>query len=706
MSRHPLHSVYLRRRRKIVLAEGTDRLPVTYVATLLKNLERLGCTCSPRLLARLQTLSERELAITYGALVAGLRELKGAHVAWEPMYPNFPQQVMDASDAELYLNALMHYLGDWVGARILPIHAVTDRPPLVEAVKLEVIDLGDVDELATIARDLIAANTSISQQDKEDVAAIVAYFTADIARVLPTEIPNKENLAFTTSLLLEHRVASDVLLTRYFKTATDVLRLAAALSGGDVSLAKPAKLRSFKRPERRLLLSLVERVASPDEDMWRFREPWLRLGERLHPGELAKAYPKTAAAFARLRAGDRPSTFASQVEGALRERQVGFALDKLKTRPGELARRLDHLLRTGPAFASSVIDEFRACAERVSTPVLLQVMTHFEHRKLHESVRPVFPKGNAAKVMAVPNELPQLPERVCAHVVAACEAALVARFAKLAPLGKVYVDPRLRDYIVPFSQRSASKALRTLVRGSRVPLPPGGTLRFFLWWKEGKIDGKPTGRVDIDLSAIFYSAKFGYLEHVSWTNLRSSKYRSWHSGDITSAPDGACEFIDLELESMRAAKVRYVVASVYAFTSHPFCNLPECFTGWMMRSEPNSGEIFEPATVVDRVDLAADGRVAVPAIFDLETRQVIWTDVAYQTSPRAVAAVETRQSSLVQLVQAMHALHKTSLYRLFELHGRARGKLVASESQAETVFSVERGVTPFDHEAIMARFLG
>lgn len=37
---------------------------------------------------------------------------------------------MAASDAELYVNVLMHYLGDWVGARIMPITAnQRDRSP-------------------------------------------------------------------------------------------------------------------------------------------------------------------------------------------------------------------------------------------------------------------------------------------------------------------------------------------------------------------------------------------------------------------------------------------------------------------------------------------------------------------------------------------------------------------------------------------------
>jgi hypothetical protein len=706
VSLHPLTSLYLRRKRKLVVAAGGDALPLGHVATVLKNFERLGYTCSPRLIARLQTLSEGTLAATYGIMIATLRRMKGAGVAWSPMYPNFPRQVMEAPAAELYINALMHYLGDWVGARIMPVYAREARPGLVEAVELEVIDLGDDDELRAMARNLIGAATSISAQDQEDLRALLGYFSADLAGVLPPEIPHKENLAFTAAALIAHRVGSDVLLTRYFRTATDILRLAVALSGGDVSLAKAGKLRSFARGERRLLLALIERLAAPDEDLWRYRGRWLRLGERLHPGEHAHSYPKTAAAFARLRSGAAPVTFQSRVERALRERDVGAALARLRTRPGELARRLDHLLRlASPETAATVIDGFAGCAADVSTPVLLQVLTHFEHRPRPEAVRPIFPKGNAARVITLPNELPPLPAATTGAVVAACEAALVARFAQLAPLGKVYLDPRLASYLVPFSQRSASKALRTLVRGSRLPLPAGGTLRFFLWWKEGLVGDKPTGRVDIDLSAVMYDERFRYHEHISWTQLRSAKYRGAHSGDITSAPNGACEFIDLDLESVLRFGGRYIVATVYAFTSQPFCNLPECFMGWMMRREPGSGEIFEPATVVDRVDLSANQRICIPAIFDLASREVLWTDVAHRQEPTMMAAVETSSTSLGALVQAMTVLHKTNLYRLWCLHAEARGTRVYTAAEADTVFSVDQGITPWDHEAIMAEYL-
>jgi hypothetical protein len=127
--------------------------------------------------------------------------------------------------------------------------------------------------------------------------------------------------------------------------------------------------------------------------------------------------------------------------------------------------------------------------------------------------------------------------------------------------------------------------------------------------------------------------------------------------------------------------------------------------GWMMRREPGSGEIFEPATVVDRVDLAANKRIAVPAIFDLAAREVIWTDVGHTDNPKMTATVESNQSSLAKLVEAMASLHRTSLFRLFCLHGEARGTRVGRAEDADTIFSVDRGVTPWDHEAIMAQYL-
>lgn len=260
--------------------------------------------------------------------------------------------------------------------------------------------------------------------------------------------------------------------------------------------------------------------------------------------------------------------------------------------------------------------------------------------------------------------------------------------------------------MVPFSQRSASRSLRTLVRGSRIALPESGdTVRFFLWWKEGEVDGKPTGRVDIDLSAVLYDAEWRYKEHLSYTNLRSAAYRACHSGDITSAPEGACEFIDIDVPSVLVYGARYVVMSVNSFSGQPFSRLPECRAGWMVREHPDSGEVFEPKTVQDRIDVASETRICIPVVLDLLERKAVWADVGLKRHPRFVNNVEGSSAQMTLIGKSLTELRKPDLYTLFLLHAGARGTPVDRESDADTVFSLERGVTPFDLETIASEYL-
>jgi hypothetical protein len=328
---------------------------------------------------------------------------------------------------------------------------------------------------------------------------------------------------------------------------------------------------------------------------------------------------------------------------------------------------------------------------------LLQVFTHFFHRDLPPAVRAFFPKGSVAKVYATSQKLPALPNGVAAELAQICRRTLLERFAKLPALGKCYLDEQLKNYLVPFSQRSASKALRTLVRGSKLPLPDCTTLRFFVWWKNGK------SRVDIDLSAAMYDTNYGYLNTLAYYNLKD--YGAHHSGDIVDAPFGAAEFIDIDLAKCLERKVRYVLMCVNSYTEQPYCDLPECFAGWMAREKPNSGEIFEPKTVVDKVDIASNTKICIPAIFDLQNRQVIWADIALTGHPRFANNVRNNLSGVSLMLRVLQELRKTDLHTLFSLHIEARGEMVPHAELADTIFSVENGITPFDLDKIMAEFV-
>ena len=201
------------------------------------------------------------------------------------------------------------------------------------------------------------------------------------------------------------------------------------------------------------------------------------------------------------------------------------------------------------------------------------------------SVRVFFPKGCLAKSYIVENDLTGIPVDSCERVVAICERILKEKYSELESMGKVWISERLRDYIVPFSRRSASKSLRTITRGSRLRFSDDvQVVRGFIWWKNAKTNW----RTDLDLSALLLDEHWQYVEHVSFTNLRSTKTGSCHSGDIVNAPAGAAEYIDIDLQKAQKAGARYVVFSVHGFTVQNFCDLPECSFGWMEREPPQA----------------------------------------------------------------------------------------------------------------------
>ncbi|WP_282937133.1 TerD family protein [Paenibacillus sp. RC67] len=692
--------IYLRRASKLMVEPGfsTSPLPERYLATAMKNIEYLGFTFSKQLMDTVRTLSIEEFTNLYDQLVADLKTLIGAHVNYRPMYPDFPRQVMLASEAELYINAILHYI-----TLKLPEYEAIDRFPLLDQVNLKVIDLGSEEDFDQMIRQLISAKVSISAADKEDIDWAIAQYE-DLEMILPSEIPLKENVGLVVGALIKHDRANVKLIGKYIRTATDVLRLAVALSDGDVSLATPTKFRKFKRSERRLLLGLLEQCYPISEDMLRYKHRWIRLGEILHPSEYKNQFFHCKEAFDILRNNKPFETFRGRLELALLYNNVWTAVDLLKTRPGEFARRLDHLLRISDD-AYPIIEAFGEVIDQVSTVVLLQVQTHFNHRNEPQELRTFFPKGNVAKAVAIQNRLVNLAADACQAIVDLCSSALIRRFASLPSLGNIYMDDRLQSYKVPFSQRSASKSLRTIVRGSKLQMPKGNTIRFFTWWKEGVIDERPTGPVDIDLSAVMYDENWRYVEHISYTNLRSDRYKATHSGDIRSAPNGACEFIDIHIPSVVTYGGRYIVASLNSFTEQSYCDLPECFAGWMMRANPATGGIFEPSTVVDKIDITADTQIAIPVIMDLVERTVIWTDLALTKHPNYYNNVEGNQKGMVLMGKAMTTLTKPNLYDLFMLHAIARGQLVDNAAEADTIFSVDRGITPFDTSKIMSEFL-
>lgn len=711
-----MNEILLRRKGKVIVKGNKvkKKVDIPLVATLLKNLEAYGYTLSKALITELGHYSNETLRDFNNEIVFFIDKMKTGMVNYEPMYPNFPTQVMRMGEAELYFNAIVHYLDSIVLGNPnawLPTYTKEKRKK-VEPVKLEVIDLGIEEDFYDIFRNLFKAKVSISPTDKADIDYFIDNYKGMAIEILPDEIPNKENLAYLIKKYQDNGLLSDNLLLKYFKTATDVLRYAVALSNGDVSLAANTKFISFKKSDRKLMLRLLENINNLQEDMVRHKGMWIRLGERLHPGQYASRYPKTFKAFNDIRNNVYIKTFNNQIEKHFVDLDLEKLIKLLKARPGELLRRLDRVFRTFPKNHAEISKALKEVIKGASTTVILQVRTHFEYRN-EQKIRTFIPKGEITKIMSIDNTLPLIKLATCKKIVDICELELINRFNKKENWGRVYIDPALKNCPIPFALRSASKSLRTVTRGTRIPMGEGSTIRLFIHWKNmpgesQDIDYDDT-RVDVDLSAVFFNDKYEYVTAVAYYDLKHSEIKAYHSGDITNAPDGAAEFIDIDIKSALKAGMRYVVTSVNCFTHQTYDNIPECYAGCMMRKKPNDGEIFEPSTVKDRFDLTSKSVMTVPLVFDLATREIIWVDTCVTVGAQGYYYgnnVRNNKSAITILLQSICELKKPNLHDLFTLHALASNAiLVKDKSNADTIFSINDGITPFDIDTIIAKYL-
>lgn len=695
-----LDKILLRRKHSVMFEPANmtyeqSKTEKALVVSGLKNVQALGFTFSKELIEKAFHFTRDEFTAFYGFLIPALKELVGADVTYNPMYPNFPQQVAEASDIELFINAIVHY---WSFGTLIPEYEKNERLPLIDDNKMAVLSVGSHDDLMTIFTNLVESKTSISEQDKEDIETIILA-CPDYTTYLPDTIPLKENVAFVGKLIIEKApIKSADSIGKYFKTATDVLRLVTALSDGDISLASKTKYRNLRRVERRMIMDLLTGCGNITEDLFRYQYEWIRVAEILHPFEYKKAkYSNVNAAFNTLRNEKKPLMFAGKVQAAITAKDMREAATLLKVRPGEFARQLDKLIRDADN-PNYIVNCFKEVATEISTPVLLQVRQHFIGRMENDNqpVRVFFPKGNLAKAMVIRNELPKINSNVCKNVARICREALIEQYKEKDFLGKVYIDEDFKNYLVPFSQRSASKAVKTIVRGSKLPIKEDATaVRGFIWWTntDKTRNSWDKDRVDIDLSATIYDENWQYVDRVSYTQLRSAKYRAYHSGDITNGGnvngDGVAEFIDVEIDAVAKNTGRYIAFQVYSFTGQHFSTLPNCRFGWMEREDVNSGEIFEPQTVEMKIDLTADSTVAIPVIFDCVERKFIWCDMNLQNASSRFYGnnLESNLHGVTATCYGLTHLNKANIYDLIMMNAIARGSIVIDRNEADIIFS-------------------
>lgn len=564
---------------------------------------------------------------------------------------------------------------------------------------------------------LLARQTPLSPEDRDDLDLLLPAAPADLGW-LPEEIPVRETKAQVLGRLLGDWRTADAarpLLAARLTTATDVLRLLAVLSGGDAGLQPLPRFANPGRPLRRELLAVLDSF-NPQylvEDLLRHPTAWKRAAEPLHPFERHARHPRAALAFAVLRGttasagtplgaalletaaahpdavrvdGDRirPATWAGRLEQALAEGDAAAAAALAGERPGELVRRLDHLLRLHPG--AELLPGLERALDRglpkAGAGPLLSALGALRTRAgdRRGGRRVFFPRGRVARAQVAWEERAPLPGPLVGAVTARLEAEVLRRFAAA---GEAYdlavLDPGLADLTVPFGERSAARSLVAVPRGSTQTLPEGEVLRLFLHWTE------PAGdRTDLDLSVAFFDADWKYTGLCDYTRLRHGPDgAAVHSGDLTSAPapDGATEYVDLDLAALAENGDAYAVPVVFSYNSVPFDELPDAFAGFMaLPADGPRGSSYDPRTVRQRFDLAGESLVCMPMAVDLSARRALWADVHLPPSQgfQSVGSHGERLASVARDVwEHFGSGTRTTLWDLAVWRAAARSREVA-----------------------------
>ena len=343
------HELLLSELRMAVYQPGnperlTDEL-LCKAVTLNENLQSLGYVLRPDDLVRIAVSPSMD---------SFFRHVKSLipDVKAEPMYPGFPQQVMEMSEAEFRMHQVIHYFstygleelfGGEVNRGWLPEYQgparVQDDTSLMNSRVIELVS--EENAAGTALRTILSRRERLTNPELE--LATVAASRCDAGQLEGIIIRFKENLdlLFPRLMTLEDRDVALEILCSICAHSGDVMRCAAAYLR--------EKRWHLSTSEKKLLVKLLERYSA-----WNFRE---NLMQSIHKREQNLRilqhldYNRFSASrehreIVRALRNDELMSWHGVGEKLLREDDPG-ALTHLAERPGYMLRMLNRLLSLG-----------------------------------------------------------------------------------------------------------------------------------------------------------------------------------------------------------------------------------------------------------------------------------------------------------------------------------------------------------------------
>lgn len=615
------------------------------IATVLMNLAYYGRALSVESYKQLVQLTPSQLGNWWVSMEKELKEITGANRKIEDfvVYKNFPAEVLEKSVAEYWVPQLLMY---WGFPSEMFAQDIKPRLKMDEKKRPVVLRLAKASTLKDILDSYVKAPARWKDAELEDVLFLTETYEPNVAQVV-----FKENLVrLAASLISKGRNIK-------FKSATDVLRLAAGLSDGDVSLRTPNKFKSFKKPMRRFILTALEGTSNLEDDVARRPELWKRLLHQLHPGDYRRQFPRTVKVNNELY-HDRLETFNSKVETALVAKDEDV-LSLLADRPGEFRRRLAHTLslfggKAVRAFTDKDVLSKLTVAQVVSLRTYLETVNDRKHRTFP-------PKGNWNKLQIA--DARPIHKKHVASIVKALGKQLAKRVPKVGMLDEATSMVKLPN--------NGEEGPYT--RGTTFPIPEDVKfIRSASYWK---VDNSRYTWYDNGWN--FFDANWKSVGSCCWitpyfpgdratyASLRDPKRNkdagAVFSGDPVVASGKATQMIDLYPERLVAQGVRYAVWNILCFSRLKFSEAEDVFAALQWGEDAEKGKLFEPSRAQVTFPVKGETYTKFIVLLDLVERKMIFLDANLKGNTSSAESngplLEKTMPAFMEYIKSLPSVH-------------------------------------------------
>jgi hypothetical protein len=680
--------VYRERRFPVVTSNTkAKRSQVVVAANLIDSATESKFVAGKELIEALGNMSAADIKYCLDSFMEAYREATGEYVNMNQftMYQDYPDFIISADIEEVLFRQYVSYVTQEID-RLFDtklhkeifeqekIERSDDADDEYENVRSIVLRPGTQDDALRILKAMIASKTNLSEEDKELlVEALDMLDDETFYSVLPKKISQKTTLKVVASKMIRRKMDISVL---GIKNAVDAIRLAHELSGSD-------KRFSLRNPERMAILDIINKDVHAIANMYPHREDFIRLGEHIHPKKYAKRFPNAAKAYQELRDKERSErNIMSLYNTAILNGDVLGAANVLKSLPGRFVQEVDALLSLAMivSIQNQILDILEAVVAKAPAKRVYQAYIHFSNRATIQSgEKYTFDRYSRPKEYT--KEVIEISPSICERAAKICFDAFVEMKQQFGDK-KYYIN----------SERF-SKAIIDRI-GSRIAIRDTNWLRLFCYW---------IGQ-DVDLSAVFLDENFGYMTQVSWQNLRTSgddndELLAYHSEDITNAPYGGAEYIDINRKKLRKLAeekgYRYVAIINVVYRGPAFHNMPDAFVGVTAIKNPGRGEVFKPHAVEIKSKVKS-GRANLAFLYDVVEDEVILvnSDITPENATCCIVS-----SCLNEIVMACNAVTKSEKFNLDQyikdIVTVSGGTLVENKEDADVIFDTD-GIDIFD----------